>query len=98
MHLLGFCVPLLFVTGSLFEAANAQAPPDQSQSPAPPQASKLAQKPGVVTISLDDAIQLALQHNHNLLAMRTTIQQNQAEETNIFVFSWLAFDYIPRPI
>ena len=81
MHLLGFCVPLLLVTGSLFEAASAQAPPDQSQSPAPPQASKLAQKPGVVTISLDDAIQLALQHNHNLLAARTTIQQNQAEET-----------------
>jgi cobalt-zinc-cadmium efflux system outer membrane protein len=34
-----------------------------------------------VTISLNDAIQLALQHNHNLLAARTTIQQNQAEET-----------------
>lgn len=81
MHLLGFCISLLLVTGSLSEAANAQAPPDQSQSPAPPQASKLAQKPGVVTISLDDAIQLALQHNHNLLAVRTTIQQNQAEET-----------------
>lgn len=81
MHLLGFCVPLLLVTGSLFEAASAQAPPDQSQSPPPPQASKLAQKPGAVTISLDDAIQLALQHNHNLLAARTTIQQNQAEET-----------------
>jgi outer membrane protein, heavy metal efflux system len=81
MHLLGFCISLLVVTGSLFEAASAQAPPDQSQSPAPPQASKLAQKPGVVTISLDDAIQLALQHNHNLLAARTTIQQNQAEET-----------------
>ena len=81
MHLLGFCVPLLLVTGSLFEAASAQAPPDQSQSPAPPQASKLAQKPGVVTISLDDAIQLALQHNHNLLAARTTVQQNEAEET-----------------
>ncbi len=81
MHLLGFCVPLLLVTGSLFEAASAQAPPDQSQSPPPPQASKLAQKPGAVTISLDDAIQLALRHNHNLLAARTTIQQNQAAET-----------------
>jgi cobalt-zinc-cadmium efflux system outer membrane protein len=81
MHLLGFCISLLLVTGSLFEAASAQAPPGQSQSPAPPQASKLAQKPGVVTISLDDAIQMALQHNHNLLAARTTIQQNQAEET-----------------
>jgi cobalt-zinc-cadmium efflux system outer membrane protein len=81
MHLLGFCVSLVLVTGSLFEASSAQGPPDQSQSPAPPQASKLAQKPGVVTVSLDDAIQMALQHNHNLLAARTTIQQNEAEET-----------------
>jgi cobalt-zinc-cadmium efflux system outer membrane protein len=39
----------------------------------------LAQKP--VRITLDEAIQLALQHNHNLLAARTTIQQSQAEET-----------------
>ena len=31
-------------------------------------------------ISLDDAIQMALQHNHNLLAARTTIQQSEAEE------------------
>ena len=31
-------------------------------------------------ITLDQAIQMALAHNHNLLAARTTIQQNQAEE------------------
>jgi outer membrane protein, heavy metal efflux system len=37
-----------------------------------------AQSP--VRISLDEAIQLALQHNHTLLAARTTIQQSQAEE------------------
>src|SRR5690242_2708311 len=35
---------------------------------------------GPVRISLDEAIRLALQHNHNLLAVRTTIQQSQAEE------------------
>jgi outer membrane protein, heavy metal efflux system len=35
---------------------------------------------GPVRISLDEAIQLALQHNHNLLAARTTILQSQAEE------------------
>src|SRR5215472_3379663 len=35
---------------------------------------------GPVKITLDDAIQLALQHNHNLLAQRTTVLQNQAEE------------------
>src|ERR1035438_6101699 len=31
-------------------------------------------------ITLDDAIRLALAHNHTLLAARTTIQQNQAAE------------------
>ncbi len=35
---------------------------------------------GPVKITLDDAIQMALQHNHNLLAQRTVVQQNQAEE------------------
>lgn len=39
-----------------------------------------AQTQGPVRITLDEAIQLALQHNHNLLAARTTIQQSQAEE------------------
>ena len=42
----------------------------RAQSPAP--ASR--------TVSLDDAIQMALRHNHNLLAARTTIQQSEAEE------------------
>jgi cobalt-zinc-cadmium efflux system outer membrane protein len=40
-----------------------------------------AQTQGPAKITLDEAIQLALQHNHNLLAARTTIQQSQAEET-----------------
>src|SRR5580704_7777749 len=35
---------------------------------------------GPVKITLDDAIQMALQHNHNLLAQRTVVLQNQAEE------------------
>ncbi len=35
---------------------------------------------GPVKITLDDAIQMALRHNHNLLAARTTIQQSQDEE------------------
>ena len=37
-----------------------------------------AQAPAI--ISLDQAIQMALQHNHVLQAARTTIQQSQAEE------------------
>lgn len=35
---------------------------------------------GPVRITLDDAIQMAMQHNHNLLAARTTIQQSEAGE------------------
>jgi cobalt-zinc-cadmium efflux system outer membrane protein len=35
---------------------------------------------GVKSITLDEAIQMALQHNHNMLALTTTIQQSQAEE------------------
>ena len=41
---------------------------------------QVPQTQGPVRITLDEAIQLALQHNHNLLAARTTIQQSQAEE------------------
>ena len=40
----------------------------------------LAQTQAPAKISLDQAIQLALQHNHALQAARTTIQQSQAEE------------------
>jgi outer membrane protein, heavy metal efflux system len=36
---------------------------------------------GAVKITLDDAIQLALKHNHNLLAAQTTIEQDEALET-----------------
>ena len=32
-------------------------------------------------ITLDEAIQMALAHNHNLLAARTTIRQSEAQET-----------------
>ena len=38
------------------------------------------QTQGPVRISLDEAIQMALLHNHALLAARTTIQQNESEE------------------
>jgi cobalt-zinc-cadmium efflux system outer membrane protein len=33
-----------------------------------------------VAITLDQAIQMALEHNHNLLAARTTVQQSEAQE------------------
>jgi outer membrane protein, heavy metal efflux system len=35
---------------------------------------------GPVRVTLDQAIQMALEHNHNLLAARTTIEQSEAEE------------------
>lgn len=73
------CSSILLVTVFSFEAASAQSLP--TQDPSPPLAQTLAQKPGTVLISLDDAIQMALQHNHSLLAARTVIQQNEAGET-----------------
>jgi outer membrane protein, heavy metal efflux system len=39
-----------------------------------------AQTQGPVRITLDEAIQMALAHNHNLLADRSTIDQSQAQE------------------
>jgi cobalt-zinc-cadmium efflux system outer membrane protein len=69
---------IVSITAGAARAANGQLAPTQAPSPA---AQTLAQNHAAVTISLDDAIQMALQHNHNLLAARTTIQQNEAEET-----------------
>jgi outer membrane protein, heavy metal efflux system len=39
-----------------------------------------AQNLGPVRITLDEAVHMALEHNHNMLAMMTTVQQSQAEE------------------
>jgi outer membrane protein, heavy metal efflux system len=59
----------------------------QSTTPAPPaipaQAAPLradTSQPPPTRISLDEAIRLALQHNHALLAAQSTILQNQAQE------------------
>jgi len=40
----------------------------------------LSRAQGPEKITLDDAIRFASQHNHNLLAARTTVLQNQAQE------------------
>jgi cobalt-zinc-cadmium efflux system outer membrane protein len=50
------------------------------QSAATPPAQAASTQPSPARISLDDAIRLALQHNHALQALRTTIQQSLAEE------------------
>lgn len=79
-------VPLWLTCSAGAQAPLAQSPSQGNQSPAAgsqapaPAASQLAQKPGAQLITLDQAIQLALAHNHNLLAARTTIEQSQAEE------------------
>ena len=78
MRLQRWCISFALAAILLPAIASAQSPPAQT-APAP-SAQTLAQKPGSVIVSLDDAIRLALQHNHSLLAARTTIQQSQAEE------------------
>ncbi len=59
--------------------AQGAPPAQQPVPPAPPSAPSPVQGP--VKITLDDAIQMALAHNHTLIAARTTIEQSQAEET-----------------
>jgi cobalt-zinc-cadmium efflux system outer membrane protein len=81
MRSLRICLPVFLISALFLEGADAQSPPGPSQSPPPPQAQALANQSGGVKVSLDDAIQMALQHNHSLLAARTVIQQDQAEET-----------------
>jgi cobalt-zinc-cadmium efflux system outer membrane protein len=81
MYLQRLCSPTLLVAVIFPLASYAQTPPAPGSLPAAPQAQALAQNQAAVKISLDDAIQMALQHNHNMLATRTTIQQSEAEET-----------------
>ncbi len=57
-----------------------QQTPAPTPSSAPAQAASATQPPSS-RIALDDAIRLALLHNHALQAMRSTILQSQAEET-----------------
>jgi cobalt-zinc-cadmium efflux system outer membrane protein len=76
-----FCISVVLVAMFFFAGGIQQPMPAQNPPASPPQASTLAQKPGAAVITLDEAIQMARQHNHNLLAARTVIQQNEAEET-----------------
>jgi len=68
---------VLFAGFLLAPSAEAQTQSPQTQVPQ----TQGPQTQGPVRITLDEAIHLALQHNHNLLAARTTILQSQAEET-----------------
>lgn len=82
MRLLRLRFLYLLAAAFLSGAACAQSSPAQRQLPPAPHAQTLAQnQTAAVTVSLDDAIQMALQHNHALLAAQTLIQQSKAEET-----------------
>lgn len=60
--------------------SSAQAPATSAPTtPLPPTTAQSA--PPSLRVTLDDALRLAVQHNHALLALRTTILQNQAMET-----------------
>jgi outer membrane protein, heavy metal efflux system len=66
---------------ALVNTAAAQQAPTQPAAPAPAPAAQSAQaSTPSARITLDDALRLALQHNHALLALRTTILQSQANE------------------
>jgi cobalt-zinc-cadmium efflux system outer membrane protein len=61
--------------------SSAQGKPQPPQPPSTPtMQTPSAQVHGAVRLTLDQAIQLALEHNHTLKAAQTTIQQNQAQE------------------
>jgi len=69
-------VAVLLVSPRFTAGQQSTVPPAANT---PPQAN--APQSGTSRISLDDAIRLALQHNHALQALRSTIQQSLAEET-----------------
>jgi cobalt-zinc-cadmium efflux system outer membrane protein len=84
-------------------AAGAQEAPAPPATPPPMQPTGQ----GPVKITLDEAIQMALAHNHTLLAARTTITQNEAQEVTanlrpnpvllgdaqfLPIFNWNQFD------
>jgi cobalt-zinc-cadmium efflux system outer membrane protein len=56
------------------------APAFTAAQPSPAPAPQTSPPAGATRVSLDDAIRLALQHNHALQALRSTIQQSLAEE------------------
>src|ERR1700730_7732255 len=64
---------------TLATVATAQQNPSPPLPVVPPPRADLTQM-SATRISLDEAIRLALQHNHALLAAQSTILQNQAQE------------------
>jgi outer membrane protein, heavy metal efflux system len=73
-------IEVLVLAASAIAAAQAQPPNGAPAAQAPPPASPANSPAPAAHLSLDRAIELALQHNHSLLAARSTIEQNRAEE------------------
>jgi cobalt-zinc-cadmium efflux system outer membrane protein len=75
--------------------------PARAQSPAGSSSPNPAPVVGPSKITIEEAVQLAIQHNHQLLAARTTILQNQALEVqanlrpNPTLFT--DWEYLPLP-
>ena len=74
---------VILISFVLLSAANtaAQATQPNPMPPTPALPQRPPAPPPAVHLSLDRAIELALQHNHTLLAERTTVDQNRALET-----------------
>jgi cobalt-zinc-cadmium efflux system outer membrane protein len=75
--ILGVTLMALLLTGNV-AGQSLPPPPAQTSPPASPP-NQAASRPAV-RVTLDRAIELALQHNHSLLAARTTIDQSRAQE------------------
>lgn len=73
---LAWATALLALPACAFSQQSAPPSPAPVATPAP-----ASQQTPAVRINLDEAIRLALQHNHALQAARSTILQNQALET-----------------
>jgi cobalt-zinc-cadmium efflux system outer membrane protein len=76
----------------LAQQSTTPAPPASPAQAEPPRAD--TSKPQPTRITLEEAIRLALQHNHALLAAQSTILQNQAQEitANLRPNPTLSFD------
>ena len=80
VRLAALAVILAFGTVASAQNAPPSQPVQASSSHSSAQNVPSGQAHGAVRISLDQAIQMALQNNHTLKAARTTIQQSEAQE------------------
>jgi cobalt-zinc-cadmium efflux system outer membrane protein len=73
-------IVVAFAAGLLALAPSASAQEAPPASPTPTSVAPAQNANASAHITLEDALRLAVQHNHALLALRSTILQNQAQE------------------